>query len=237
MSDFGLLIVWGLATLSVAGVSVIIGRRFGLDYVVATMAGMLVVSNILAVKLVVVWHYTVPAGVLPFAATFLLTDLIAEKWGRAQAQRTIWTAFYTSLIVLVPITIAVHWKEAFPSDLFDSFDDVLGLAPRIVLASFTAYLISQHHDVIAFHFWRRLTQGKYLWLRNNASTVVSQFIDTVIFITIAFAGRSDVPPLMSLIVGQYVVKIIIAALDTPLMYLISYVMDRIPDKASAETRG
>ena len=129
MSDFWLLIAWGLATLSVAGVSVIIGRRFGLDYVVATMAGMLVVSNILAAKLVVVWHYTVPAGVLPFAATFLLTDLIAEKWGRAQAQRTIWTAFYTSLIVLVPITIAVHWKEAFPSDLFDSFDDVLGLAP------------------------------------------------------------------------------------------------------------
>ena len=94
---------WG-----VAGLSVIIGRRFGVDYVIATMAGLLVISNILAAKLVVVWHYTVPAGVLPFAATFLLTDIMAEKWGRAQSQRAIWTGFYASLIVLVPITIAVH---------------------------------------------------------------------------------------------------------------------------------
>ena len=237
MSDFWLLMAWGLATLGVAGISVIIGRRFGLDYVVATMAGMLVVSNILAAKLVVVWHYNVPAGVLPFAATFLLTDLINEKWGKAQARRVIWTSFYASLVVLVPITIAVHWKSAFPSDLFDSFDAVLGLAPRIVLASFAAYLISQHHDVLAFHFWKRLTRGRFLWLRNNASTMVSQFIDTIIFITIAFAGKPDLPPLMSLIVGQYVVKLVIAALDTPLMYLIIHVVDRVPGRGTRETRG
>lgn len=237
MNDFWLLIAWGLATLGVAGLSVIIGRRFGVDYVIATMAGLLVISNILAAKLVVVWHYTVPAGVLPFAATFLLTDIMAEKWGRAQAQRAIWTGFYASLIVLVPITIAVHWKEAFPSDLFDSFDDVLGLTPRIVLASFVAYIISQNHDIRAFLFWNRITGGRFLWFRNNASTMVSQFMDTVVFITIAFAGKADVPPLMSLIVGQYVVKIIIAALDTPMIYVITYVVDRIPGRVSTEARG
>ena len=235
MNDFWLLIVWGLATLGVAGLSAVIGRRFGVDYIIATMAGLLVISNILAVKLVIVWHYAVPAGVLPFAATFLLTDLMSEKWGRAQAQRAIWTAFYASLIVLVPITIAVHWKSAFPSDLFDSFDAVLGLAPRIVLASFVAYIISQNHDIKAFFFWNRLTRGRFLWLRNNASTMVSQLMDTLIFITIAFAGRDDMPPLLSLIVAQYVVKIIIAAADTPVMYFISFIVDRTPRRVPKET--
>lgn len=237
MNDFWLLIAWAAATLSVAGLSVVIGRRFGIEYIIATMAGMLIVANILAAKLVVVWHYNVPAGVLPFAATFLLTDLVAEKWGHAQAQRAVWTGFYASLVVLVPITIAVHWSAAFPSDLFDSFDAVLGLTWRIVLASLVAYIVSQNHDILAFGFWRNITGGRFLWFRNNASTMVSQFIDSSIFITIAFAGREGFPPLMSLIVAQYIVKIIIAALDTPLMYLISYLVDRIPGRRPTAPAG
>lgn len=235
MNDLWLLIGWGAATLGVAGLSVIIGRRFGVDYIVATMAGLLVISNILAAKVVVVWNYNVPAGILPFAATYLLTDLITEKWGRAQAQRTIWTAFYSNLVVLVPVMIAVHWKAAFPGEFADSFDSVLGLTPRIVVASFAAYIVSQNHDVVAFLFWNRMTGGRFLWLRNNASTAVSQLIDTVIFIPIAFAGRVDVP-LMSLIVGQYVVKLIIAIIDTPLIYAISYVVDRLPNRVVADPR-
>lgn len=236
MNDFWMLIIWGFTTLAVAGLSVILGRRFGLSYIVATMACMLLVSNILATKLIVIWHYNVPAGVLPFATTFLITDLVAEKWGKEAARRTIWTSFYANLVVLVPIYIAVQWKEAFPSELFDSFNDVMALAPRIILASFAAYIVSQHHDVFAFQFWKRITKGKHLWLRNNASTMVSQFIDTIIFITIAFGGRGDVPPLMVLIVGQYVIKIIIAAVDTPLMYMISYVVDRIPKKETENSK-
>ena len=234
MSDFWLLIAWAAATLSVAGLSVVIGRRFGIEYIVATMAGMLIVANILATKLVTVWHYNVPAGVLPFAATFLLTDLLVEKWGRAKAQKAVWTGFYASVVVLVPITIAVHWESAFPSDLFDSFDAVLGLTWRVVLASLAAYLVSQHHDIVAFTIWRKITGERFLWFRNNASTMVSQFIDSSIFITIAFAGRDGFPPLMSLIVAQYIIKLIIAAVDTPLMYIISYCVDKLPDRSQSQ---
>ncbi|RLG68080.1 MAG: VUT family protein, partial [Methanobacteriota archaeon] len=97
-----------------------------------------------------------------------------------------------------------------------SFAEVLGPAPRIVAASMVAYLVSQHHDVFAFHFWKKKTGGKHLWIRNNASTVVSQLVDSVIFITLAFYG---VTPLLPLIFGQWVVKMFIAVMDTPFCYL------------------
>ena len=90
---------------------------------------------------------------------------------------------------------------------------------RVVFASLTAYTISQAHDVISFNFWRNKTKGKHKWLRNNASTLVSQIIDTAIFITIAFWGL--VPDLLWMIISQYVVKAIIALLDTPFFYLLT----------------
>ncbi len=101
---------------------------------------------------------------------------------------------------------------------------MLGAVPRIVLASMVAYLLSQHHDVFAFHFWKRVTQGRFLWLRNNASTMVSQGIDTVLFITIAFIGVIPTNVLLNMIVAQYVIKIVIAIVDTPLCYLMVHLL-------------
>ena len=102
----------------------------------------------------------------------------------------------------------------FPSAEFwenqGAFDLILGSVPRIVFASMVAYLLSQHHDVISFHIWKKYTKGKHLWLRNNASTVISQAFDTVVFVTIAFAGTVDFSMLVNMILTQYVVKILIA---------------------------
>jgi hypothetical protein len=92
-----------------------------------------------------------------------------------------------------------------------------------MVASLTAYLFSQYHDVWAFHFWKRVTTERFLWLRNNASTIVSQLLDSVVFITIAFYGSL---PVMPLIFGQWVVKVGIALLDTPFVYLLVYVVRR-----------
>jgi hypothetical protein len=93
-----------------------------------------------------------------------------------------------------------------------------------MIASLVAYVCSQYHDVWAFHFWKRVTSARFLWLRNNASTIVSQLLDSVVFITIAFYGSM---PLVPLIVGQWVVKVGIAVLvDTPLVYLLVYLLRR-----------
>jgi uncharacterized integral membrane protein (TIGR00697 family) len=101
-----------------------------------------------------------------------------------------------------------------------------------MIASLVAYLCSQYHDVWAFHFWRRVTNARFLWLRNNASTIVSQLLDSVVFITIAFYGRMPVVPL---ILGQWVVKVGIAVLDTPLVYLLVYLLRQRLPSARLET--
>ena len=128
-------------------------------------------------------------------------------------------------IVIITVVIAIHWRSApFATDYSEQFSSVLGLVPRVVLASMVAYLLSQHHDVFAFNFWKTKTKGRHLWLRNNLSTMVSQAIDTGVFITIAFYGVMDIVPLL---IGQYVIKLIIAVLDTPFIYFISWLMDKI----------
>ena len=183
-------------------------------------AGALLVANFIAVKIVAVGPLIVPAGIIAYPLTFLLTDTIAEVYGRDTARRVVWTGFGVNLLAVVLVMLALRLPPApfFAGEA--AFGATLGLVPRIVLASLTAYLVSQHHDVLAFHFWRRLTGGRHLWLRNNASTVVSQALDTVLFITIAFVGTMPLGVVVSLVVWQYLAKVIIAAADTPLCYLL-----------------
>ncbi len=170
----------------------------------------------------------VPAGVLAYAVTFTTTDVISEVYGRKAANYVVRVGFATQLLILLYSWVAVSMPIAsFQAGLGEAFNKLVASPPNIVLASLTAYLVSQHHDVWAFHKWREATGGKWLWLRNNASTAVSQLIDTTIFITLAFGllphvlGGASVPLtlLLNTILGQYVVKLIIALLDTPFVYL------------------
>jgi len=226
MGEIPLILLWILATLAITSLSGLIGKRYGVEYMIAIMAGLVVVANIIAGKIVVFGPFVVPAAVIVYASTFLLTDIICEKWGKQEARKAVWAGFYANVVMVIAVVIAIHWPSApFAKDYSEQFSSVLGLVPRVVLASMVAYLLSQHHDVFAFHFWKNKTGGKYLWLRNNASTMVSQAIDTAIFITIAFYGVMDIVPLL---IGQYAVKLIIALLDTPFMYLITWLMDKIP---------
>ena len=101
-----------------------------------------------------------------------------------------------------------------------AYESILGMVPRITLASMIAYLVSQHHDVFAFHFWRQKTKARFLWLRNNASTMVSQVLDTGVFIPIAFWGTVPTGILVDMLLSQYIIKLAIAAGDTPFCYML-----------------
>ncbi|UCE04742.1 MAG: queuosine precursor transporter [bacterium] len=192
-----------------------------LIFLVGIFISGLTIASILASKIINVYGLYVPAGVLAYSITFMATDTIAEIWGKAKANWVVLVGFISLLVVLVLINIAISlpaapfWKNQV------AFDAILHGTRRIIIASFIAYLISQFHDVWAFHLWKRITQNKYLWLRNNLSTMVSQLLDTVIFITIAFYGLQ---PIGKLIWGQYVVKLGIAVVDTPFVYLIVYLI-------------
>jgi hypothetical protein len=184
----------------------------------SVFVSLLVVSNIIAGKIIMIKGLIGPAAVLCYALTFAISDTIAEIWGKERTRYVVTLGFFASVISAIMIKIAILMPSAPFWENQAEYELILGSNIRIVIASMTAYLVSQYHDVWAFHFWKDLTKGKHLWIRNNLSTLISQLIDTTIFITVAFYGTGT--PLLSLILGQYTLKLIIAVCDTPLVYLL-----------------
>jgi hypothetical protein len=194
-------------------------------------AGSLVLSAVLAAKIVTVFGLVVPAGVFGYCLTFICTDVISEVWGRDIAKAAVRGGFVALLAALGLIQLALNWPSAAFWHGQEAFRSVLSMTPRIIIGSIAAYLISQYHDVWAFHFLRRLTRGRHLWLRNNLSTALSQLLDSFVFISIGFAG---VMPLAPLIFGQWAVKLLIALLDTLVVYILVWLIrDRANRGASA----
>ncbi len=189
--------------------------------VLATLfATCLLVANIISVKLVSIGGWVVPAGVIAYPLTFLFTDVIAELYGRKIASRVVWVGFGASILMVI---LVFGGRLLPPAPIWEgqsAYESILGMVPRITLASMIAYLVSQHHDVFAFHFWRRKTKGRFLWLRNNASTMVSQALDTGLFITIAFWGVYSTEILLNMLRTQYIIKLAIAVCDTPFCYML-----------------
>lgn len=183
-----------------------------------TFATLLVVANIIAGKLISLGGWVVPVAVIAYPITFLLTDTITELYGRRIATRIVWLGFGASLLMVLLIYVGKVIPPASFWEGQEAYDTILGAVPRIVLASMVAYLVSQNHDIFAFHFWGKVTKGRFLWLRNNASTVISQGFDTLLFISIAFAGTVPTNVLLNMMATQYVIKLCIAIVDTPFCY-------------------
>jgi uncharacterized integral membrane protein (TIGR00697 family) len=180
----------------------------------------IVAANIASTKIMVLGRWVMDAGTLVFPITFLMTDIIGEVWGKRTAYNVVWAGFACTAMATVILTLA---RLAPPAPFWqgqEAFDQVTGAVPRLVIASLITYVISQSHDVWAFHFWREKTKGKHLWLRNNASTIVSQAIDTVLFTTLAFAGTVTGHQLLLMMTSVYGFKVIFALLDTPFCYLL-----------------
>ncbi len=175
----------------------------------------LAIAAVLSSKIISVAGLFVPAGVIAYCVTFICTDVVSEVYGKKTANLVVLSGFSALVLVFVLIQIALYWPPAPFWQNSESFRAVLGMTPRIIIGSLAAYLVSQFHDVWLFHLLKAVTKDRHLWLRNNASTAVSQFMDSVIFITIAFYG---VMPIWPLIFGQWVIKLVIAALDTPVVY-------------------
>lgn len=197
-------------------------------------AGSLTLSSILANKIISIFGFFVPAGVLGYSITFFATDTVSEIWGKERANFVVIGGFVALLFAMVLILLSLHWQKAPFWNNDTAFNAILGSTPRIIIGSFVAYLISQFSDVWTFHFIKKITNDKHLWLRNNLSTITSQLIDTLIFITIAFYG---VMPIGQMIFGQWLIKCMIAALDTPIVYAIVWFTKRQIDGARPNLEG
>ncbi|HAC15204.1 MAG TPA: hypothetical protein DCE78_04575 [Bacteroidetes bacterium] len=168
----------------------------------------------------------IPVGLLAFPATFLVTDLISELFGQKKAQLVVWIGFFMNVFMIIMMTINYYMPNAFGvSGGIELFDGVYGFMIGNTIASMIAYLTAQTIDVKLFHFWKNYTKGKHLWLRNNASTMVSQMVDTVaILFILYYAGNlgeniNTLGALFILIINSYLFKFFAALFDTPLFYL------------------
>ena len=187
----------------------------------------LVLGNVIGTtKFVNVFGLTVPAGVLAYPFTFLATDLICELYGKKRAQTLVWTGFAMNFFMLGLMTLGHFFPDAGGvSGATSTFESVYQFMVGNVIASMIAYLVAQTVDVHMFHFWKKLTNGKHLWLRNNLSTTASQLVDTTAILTILYYANNlgnnvnTLGDLLPLIYYSYLFKFFFALFDTPLFYL------------------
>ena len=191
----------------------------------------LVTCNLIANKFVSIdlgfKTFIVSAGILPYPITFLITDILSEIYGRKMTNRVVISGFFASIIVLFFL-----WLGSLPNALSSSpvdnvtYDTVFRNAWRVMAASMIAYLSAQFLDVRLFHFWKKLTDGKHLWLRNNASTVGSQLVDTILVICVLFIGVWTTGDILRAIIDGWLFKILCAFIDTPIFYFLSWYLKK-----------
>ena len=165
--------------------------------------------------------FELSVGILPYPITFLITDLISEIYGKKRANQVVVTGIFASFFSMGILLIANEVPAIKNSPIDDeTFNQVFALSPIAALASMIAYLLAQFVDILIYHFWKNLTQGKMLWLRNNFSTFSSQLIDTVLVVgLLSIFGVLEWKLFWGLVISGFLFKIIVAALDTPLLYL------------------
>tara|TARA_B100001758_G_scaffold62203_1_gene51745 strand:+ start:6628 stop:7284 length:657 start_codon:yes stop_codon:yes gene_type:complete len=186
----------------------------------------MIMGNIIGItKFVEIFGLTIPIGTLAFPITFLATDLICELYGEKRAQNLVYVGFFMNFFMLAVMSLGNYLDDAGVSGGTMIYDEVYGFMRAGVIASVIAYAVAQTVDVKMFHFWKRLTNGKHLWLRNNLSTTFSQLVDTIAILSINymvgnFEGEiNSLSALFSLILSMYTFKFFSALFDTPLFYL------------------
>lgn len=192
-------------------------NNFNLTLLTSVFILGLILANLFGGKLIDIFGFTVTGAIIIYPLTFLTTDIISEIWGRKEANDCVKIGFIIQIafILIGYIALAIPSLETTVY-LQESLKTVLNQGTRMSIASLTAFMCSQFLDILIFHKLKEKCNGKHKWLRNNASTMTSQFIDTVIFIIVAFYGVVD--NIILMVVCQYAVKLALALLDTPFFY-------------------
>ncbi len=183
----------------------------------------MLLANILGIKIINIGPITASMGIWLVPLSFLITDILAEVKGKKFINNLIWSTIVALIFsyLFIRLSIAIPPADRFAENN-DAFVTIFSNSSRMFLASIVAFGLSQFHDIWAFEFWKKKTKGRFLWLRNNLSTMASQFIDTTLFMFLAFYNTSpkfDASFVWSLIIPYYILKIILALIDTPFVYL------------------
>lgn len=186
--------------------------------VVAIFITCLITANIIAVKLVSVWSLVLPAAVIIFPVSYIFGDVLTEVYGYRQARRVIWLGFACNLVAVIAIWLGQVLPAASFWDGQAAYERILGYTPRLLAASFLAYLAGEFANSFVLAKMKIATKGRWLWVRTIGSTLVGQALDSLVFITLAFVGTIPLNGLASAIVTQWLAKSVYEAAVTPLTY-------------------
>ncbi len=210
--------------LDLAG-TVLLYRFFGKVGLQVAIATAIILANLQGPKLTVIFGFETSLGVIFYSSIFFATDVLSENYGKKEAAKAVWMGFSVSLIVLVMMSLAMLYQPStrpesveFSADVHNAFATLLKFEFRFVMGSMLAYLISQRFDVWAFHRIRSMTGERWLWMRNNGSTMLSQMIDTVLYSLVVWWGTVSLEKALALGAVKYGFKILIAAIDTIFIY-------------------
>ncbi len=206
-----------------------------LSLVTAIFVTILIISNIIAVKIVQIFDLILPAAVVLFPVAYIFGDVLTEVYGYRQARRVIWTGFFCNLIAVIAIWLggvlppASFWTAGVfktATDAQNAYQAILGFTPRLLAASFAAYLVGEFLNSFVLAKIKVRTQGRYLWIRTISSTIIGQGADSAIFLTLAFLGVLPTAGLISAILSQWLFKVTYEVLATPLTYLVVNALKR-----------
>lgn len=191
-----------------------------------------ILANIEVLILIDAFGMKQTLGNVMFASTYLITDILSENHGKKDAQKAVWIGVFTSCAMVI---LTQYWLLYTPSAddwARENIFNIFKTTPRLIFASFIGYIISQQFDVWMYHKWWDLTKKitgnnkSFLWFRNNAATLISQMINTVLFTVIAFAGWYETKTLISVMFSSYVIYIFTSLLDTPFVYFARFMNDK-----------
>ncbi len=188
--------------------------------VTALFVTCLIISNIIAVKIGAFGSYFLPVAVILFPVTYIIGDVLTEVYGFCATRRAIWTGFACNLLAVIAIFIAMKIPSAPFFENQKAFEQILGFAPRLLVASFVAYLIGQFANSLVMAKMKIKTAGKHLWTRTIGSTIIGEGLDSLVFIVIAFYGVMPSSVIGGLILAQWVFKTLFEVVATPFTYLV-----------------
>ena len=218
--------LWLLTVFIDLAFAIFLYRLFGKYGLYGSIIFSLILANIQGPKLTMIFGLQTSMGVILYSSIYFATDVLSEKYGRAEAQRAVMLGFSVSVMLVIFSQVSLLFQPssdpntaAFALQMHTAMSSLFNYTPRFVLGSLLAYLISQSLDVWLFERIRNATHGRHLWMRNNGSTMVSQAVDTVIYGLVVWWEIVDLVTAMQLAAAKYVFKLVIAAIDTPFIYL------------------
>lgn len=182
------------------------------------------ISNVTVIKQVDLFGFHATLGNVTYASTFLVTDLLGEHYSKSHAQKSVWIGFISFILVIVFTQLSLLYQPNEFDQSQSALKSIFSTTPSLLLSSLMAFLVSQTHDVWAFDLWKRiLPSRKLLWWRNNASTLVSQFLDTLVFVGLAtILGIFPKEIFSDIFLSTYILKVFINLCDTPFLYWLSH---------------